>query len=191
MVCNKGTCVTASSLNIKNCISANACNIRVTNNVNVSLQCYDNPFRLPTTTATITTSPIIKEKAKHAACTRSTITTTTTMTATTTTSEPEATYETRPPSSLTNFPTITSTTLITTLPGQIILSVECLVVVDSTVYEFFQNLYPYSSDSVIRNYIKFYFSQVLNQVFVYKVNFHFIHFIILITGKQPILVFIK
>ena len=61
--------------------------------------------------------------------------------------------------------TITTTKTTITTTSKIKLSVECLVVIDSSVYQIFQNLYDFnSSTSVINNNINIFFSQVLNQV---------------------------
>jgi hypothetical protein len=44
------------------------------------------------------------------------------------------------------------------------LFVELLVVLDSTVYEFFQSVFGNFGDSIITDYIKIFFSHVVNGV---------------------------
>ena len=58
------------------------------------------------------------------------------------------------------------TTMTTLANGKIFLSVECLIVIDRSVYDLFQNLYGYIDQSLLINYIKLYYSQVINQVFI-------------------------
>jgi hypothetical protein len=49
---------------------------------------------------------------------------------------------------------------------QISFSVECLIVIDGSVYDLFQNLYGNIDQPLLINYIKLYYSQVINQVFI-------------------------
>jgi hypothetical protein len=49
------------------------------------------------------------------------------------------------------------------------LFVEILVVVDSTVYNYFQDLFSNLGDSILSDYIKLYFCHIINGVI--KINF--------------------
>jgi hypothetical protein len=47
-----------------------------------------------------------------------------------------------------------------------LLSVECLIVIDRSINSLFQNIYDNIDQSLLNSYIKNYYLQVINQVFI-------------------------